>query len=138
MLPPVFSYDTETGLCEDGKIRTVLVQLCDLEAESPEEVVLIEGEDCIQRFFEMVELTDHDMDCHAYNLSYESSWFDNYVAQRYQWTELRGRKMPRGSFTVIADLVAYYEWEIKTSGGHLLCADRSGDLEPWVQGTLCF
>ena len=119
MLPPVFSYDTETGLCEDGRIRTVLVQLCDLEAESPEDVVLIEGEDCIQRFFEMVELTDHDMDCHAYNLSYESSWFDNYVAQRYQWTELRGRKMPRGSFTVIADPVAYYEWEIKTSGGHL-------------------
>ena len=118
-LPQVFAYDTETGLCEDGMIRTVLLQYCPVDAGSIKEAQLIEGEDCIAEFFRRFEETELDMECHAYNLSYEISWLEKHLTENYQWTDER-RNMPRSSFSVLEDPVACYQVRVCSAAGYVM------------------
>lgn len=120
VLPPTFSYDTETGQCPDGLIRTVLIQYCNVNATTPEEVVMIEGEDCFLEFFKRFEETGCPMECHAYNLSYEISWIIPQIRDSYQWVEWNNKKMRPGTFTVMADPMACYAFKICNHRGYVL------------------
>ena len=120
-LPLIFSYDTETGLCPDGKIRTVLIQICSITAGSMKEVVMIEGEDCFERFLDRFEETDWPMNCHAYNLSYEISWLMPFLAKRYEWVDWKAaRRMKKGTFSAIEDPIACYSVKICNHYGRVL------------------
>lgn len=119
-LPPFFSFDTETGRCPDGKIRTVLIQICSVNVTTPDEVIMLEGENCYQQFFEMMEETDCPMDCHAYNLNYEVSWMVPQLTS-YSWVDWgSARRMKPGTFTVMADPMATYAMKICNSKGYVL------------------
>lgn len=107
-LPSCFAYDTETGRCPDGLIRTVLVQMCSVTAAKIDEVRMIEGEDAIDRFFDLFEETDYPCDCHCYNLSYEISWIISAIRDRYEWVDWKTKKMKPGTFTVMEDPMACY------------------------------
>ena len=120
-LPSQFAYDTETGRCPDGQIRTVLVQLCSVSAARIDEVRMIEGEDAIDRFFDLFEETGYDSDCHCYNLSYEISWIIPVIRDRYEWVEWgKAKKMRAGTFTVMEDPMACYAAKFCNSSGHVL------------------
>ena len=120
-LPLIFAYDTETGLCPDGKIRTVLIQICSITAGSIKEVVMIEGEDCFDRFLDRFEETDQPMNCHAYNLSYEISWLMPALSARYEWVDWRSAKrMKKGTFSAIEDPIACYAIKICNDKGRVL------------------
>ena len=120
-LPSCFSYDTETGLCEDGMIRTVLVQLCPVDAGSMKEVTMIEGEDAIDRFFDLFEETSIPCDCHAYNLSYEISWIIHVAKLRYEWVDWRSaKKMRPGTYSVMEDPMACYAAKFCNSSGVIM------------------
>ena len=120
-LPSSFSYDTETGLCPDGMIRTVLVQLCPVGAARIDEVRMIEGEDAIVRFFAMWEDTDFDCDCHCYNLSYENSWILHAVGTKYEWVDWKNaKKMKPGTFSVMEDPQACYAMKFCNHYGRVL------------------
>ena len=120
-LPSQFAYDTETGRCPDGQIRTVLVQLCSVSAARIDEVRMIEGEDAIDRFFDLFEETGYDSDCHCYNLSYEISWIIPVIRDRYEWVEWgKAKRMRAGTFTVMEDPMACYAAKFCNSSGHIL------------------
>ena len=100
-------------------IRTVLIQYCPVDAGSMKEVQLLEGEDCIERFFQRFEGTDFNTECHAYNLSYEVSWLENYLMENYEWTEER-RGMSPGTFSILEDPVACYQIKVCNHSGYVM------------------
>ena len=120
-LPSCFAYDTETGTCPDGLIRTVLVQMCSVTAANIDEVRMIEGENAIDRFFDLFEETMYHSDCHCYNLSYEISWIISAIRDRYEWVDWgSSKKMRPGTFTVMEDPMACYAAKFCNSSGYML------------------
>ena len=98
----------------------MLIQICSVSAANIDEVQLIEGEDCFQRFLKLFEETDYPMDCHAYNLSYEVSWLVRQL-QDYEWVDRNATpRMKKGTFTVTQDPIACYEIKICNSYGRVL------------------
>ena len=117
----MFAYDTESGLCPDGRIRTVLVQLCSVTAANMNEVQMIEGEDALGRFFDLFEETEYNTDCHCYNLSYEISWIIHAIVGRYEWVDWKdAKKMKPGTFSVMEDPMACYAAKFCNRHGAIL------------------
>lgn len=114
-----FAMDTETDSVEGyDEPRTVLMQMCPVDAVSEKEVVLLKGVDVFDQFFDRVEETRHNMDCHVFNLDYEWSRMEQTVLARYEWTE--ERKMGKGTFHVVGDDRMVYEVRICNQYGKTL------------------
>lgn len=98
-----------------------MIQLCSISAGSIKEVVMIEGEDCFDRFLDRFEETDYPMNCHAYNLSYEISWLMPALANRYEWVDWSAAKrMKKGTFSAVEDPIACYSVKICNQYGRVL------------------
>ena len=75
-LPQRFSIDTETGRCPDGKIRTVLVQICPVDALTENAVELFIGEDCYDQFLDLFNNNDEKkIEGFLFNNKWESKGF---------------------------------------------------------------
>ena len=104
-----FAFDTETDDVGEEEPRTVLIQMCPVDATSEQDVVVLEGVDVFEQFLDRVEETKHNMTCHSFNLDYEWSRLENIVLKRYTWAE---KKLERGTFHVVGDEKSVYELKI--------------------------
>lgn len=109
-----FAFDTETDDVGEEEPRTVLIQMCPVDATSEQDVVVLEGVDVFEQFLDRVEDTKHNMTCHSFNLDYEWSRLENIVLKRYTWAE---KKLERGTFHVVADDKSVYELKIMNQHG---------------------
>lgn len=119
-LPCEFAYDTESGLCDDGYIRNALIQMCSITAASPDEIVMLEGLDCFERFFALFEETGWRCECHTYNLSYESAWLIPQISRRYDWVPWATKRLGKGTWTCMEDPQSCYCIKICNRQGHIL------------------
>lgn len=145
-----FAMDTETDSVEGyEEPRTVLMQMCPVDAVSEKDVVLLTGLDVFDQFLDKMEETKHNMDCHVFNLDYEWSRMEQTVLSGYSWSE--ERKLPKGTFHVVGDDRMIYEVRICNQHGKVLkitddwqrskgsMADVAGDIfgehpEWWPEG----
>lgn len=113
-LPEEISFDTESGICQDGKIRNVLIQYCSINATSLEDVVILQGEDCYEQFLDKFEHTLHDVKLYFYNANWEARPFINHLIKKgYVYTEqLKGRGFP-SHWTVLEDPMKVYSMEVR-------------------------
>ena len=80
---------------------------------------MFEGEDSIRRFFDEFEDTGYNMDCHAYNLSYEFSWMLP-TLRHYIWVDPQQKKLAAGQWTALVDPMAVYRVKVCNNGGYVL------------------
>lgn len=123
-----FVYDTETDLVEgyDEPI-TVTIQMCPADAVSEDDVVVLEGLDCFDRFLNLFEETKgKTLKCSVFNLDYEWKALERHVLSRYRWFEQESPKqrMSPGQFHVVGDDRMIYQVElVNRHGCHLKITD---------------
>lgn len=118
-LPSEFAFDTETDRYEDGHIRTCLIQVCSLGASSLDDVRVLEGWDCYERFFDLFDECLHDVDCRMFNLGgYEFDWFKDLLSERYEFT--RSRRPAKGCWSCVADNHSVYSVKIVNQHGKMM------------------
>lgn len=121
-LPCECSFDTESGTCPDGEIRNVLIQMCSVSAGSPDEVTVLQGEDCYDQFIDLWEETGWDVDLFLYNSKWEGKPIILSLIRRgYRYVDT-GRRggMSRGCFYVLEDPTKIYKIMISNHTGHVL------------------
>lgn len=118
-LPSECAFDTESGICPDGEIRNVLIQYCSSTAHSPEEVFLLCGEDCYDRFLLEWEATGWDVDMYFYNSKWEGRTFiESLITCGYQYCVKR--KLPPSSWYAIEDPMKIYRITVTNARGYTL------------------
>lgn len=118
-LPSECAFDTESGICPDGEIRNVLIQYCSSTAHSPEEVFLLCGEDCYDRFLLEWEATGWDVDMYFYNSKWEGRTFiESLIACGYRYCDKR--KLPPSSWYAIEDPMKIYRITVTNARGYTL------------------
>lgn len=120
MLPKYFALDTETGIVGTFKdpIRTVLIQICPMDAMSPSDVRMYCGEDCYEQFFDEFDNMPYgSLHCDVFNLDYEWAWMQSHVINRYEFV---GDKPDKGQWTCLEDPMTIYDIKIKNKHGCML------------------
>lgn len=101
-----FALDTENDMVEgyDEPIP-VTIQMCPYDAMSENDVVVLEGVDCYDRFLDLFEETMTNMSCVVFNADHEWQGLERHVVGRYEWYEKEGPKdhIPPGCFNVSGD-----------------------------------
>lgn len=118
-LPSSFSFDTETDRFGED-IRTCMIQTCPLGATSLDDVKVILGLDCYERFMGEFEETMYNMDCHVYNLDYEFAWLKHHIVGRYEFVEYGQRKLKAGQWTCMGDSMTMYAVKVCNQYGKVL------------------
>lgn len=123
-----FAMDTENDMVEgyDEPIP-VTIQMCPADAVSEKDVVVLEGVDCYERFFNLFEETRAKKAvCCVFNADHEWAGMERYVVGHYQWFEKLNPKdrVPPGCFHVTGDDRLIYKIEIVNRYGcHLVITD---------------
>lgn len=89
-------------------IRTCMIQLCPIGATDLDDVHVILGLDCIERFFGSFEETMWNCDMHLYNMDYEFSWFKSYVNTHYEFVPFSQKRLRPGQWTCSSDNMTTY------------------------------
>lgn len=124
------AYDTETDMIPGCEVpRTVLIQICAVDAHDDSDVYMIEGTDCFERFFEAFECVNSNIDCHCYNLKYEwSRIYHGYITRAnvlYDYWESdreseTREKQPVGTWSILEDTFNVYCVTFVNSRGYKL------------------
>lgn len=89
-----------------------------MDAVCLDEVIVFEGEDCYDQFFEAFESTQHNCKCAMYNLPYEFNWIRPHISARYEYT--RDRIPKKGEWNCLQDPFTIYQIKIKNSKKKML------------------
>lgn len=124
-----FAYDTETDRLDPDDPETTyccLVQICAVDAADPSDSILIESEDAVGDFLDLLEDTSHDCEMHCYNLgNYEFEWLRGALIRKGYMNEdmpegRSKRKLQPHSWRVMYDLAGVFKMEIRNRDGYTL------------------
>lgn len=123
-LPQRFSIDTENGMCPDRKIRTVLIQICSVDALTEDAVELFIGEDCYDQFLDMFDHNDEKkIEGFLFNNKWESKGFiQSIIDHGYMFKEsVNGKTSSIGKmeWTCVADDKQTYSIVLRNANGCL-------------------
>lgn len=116
-----FAFDTETDIMTEGdEPQLVMIQCCPISAVSRDEVILYEGIDCYDVFFNEFEETMWDCRCFMFNLGgYEFSYLKRVLIRRYEFVKWKG-KLKKGQWSLIGDAFSTYAVKIVNQYGNVL------------------
>lgn len=117
-LPSNFAFDTETDRFGDD-VLTCMIQVCPISAGSLDDVSIILGLDCYERFLDRFEETQYNMDCHMYNLDYEFKWLKHWLGG-YEFVPFSQKRLARGQWTCSSDNMTTYCVKICNRHGKVL------------------
>lgn len=110
MIPLVpFALDSESDTYIDGEKKTRLLQWCDINAKSLEDVQLLHSWDAWNIFFDMLDgvRSRKKVDIHVFNLAYEfSHMWAECLQERYPFVD--AKKPQKGSWSAVADHQSVY------------------------------
>ena len=131
-LPAVFAFDTESGLCSDGVLRNVEIQICYRGARSLDDVRVWVSDDPYSEFFaEWDNLAD--IEVHVFNLDWEYRPIINWLIRHgYTFRTGNTRKLRKMEWDVVQTPMCVYELRFRDARGYemrfvddwQLCHDR--------------
>lgn len=131
-LPTVFAFDTESGLCSDGVLRNVEIQICYRGARSLDDVRVWVSDDPYSEFFaEWDNLAD--IEVHVFNLDWEYRPIVNWLIRHgYTFRTGNTRKLRKMEWDVVQTPMCVYELRFRDARGYemrfvddwQLCHDR--------------
>ena len=116
-LPSVFAFDTESGLCADGVLRNVEIQICYRGARSLDDVRTWVSDDPYSQFFaEWDNLSD--IEVHVFNLDWEYRPIVNWLIRNgYTFRTGNSKRIKRMEWDIVQTPMCVYELRLKDTRG---------------------
>ena len=116
-LPSVFAFDTESGLCADGVLRNVEIQICYRGARSLDDVRTWVSDDPYTQFFaEWDNLSD--IEVHVFNLDWEYRPIVNWLIRNgYTFRTGNSKRIKKMEWDIVQTPMCVYELRVKDARG---------------------
>ena len=114
-LPSVFAFDTESGICDDGVLRNVEIQICMRGARRLDEVRTWVSDDPYSQFFGAWDNLE-DCEVHVFNLDWEYRPIVNWLI-RHGYTFRSGKKLKKMEWDIVQTPMMVYELELRDARG---------------------
>lgn len=129
-LPSCFAFDTESGICSDGVLRNVEIQICARGSRSLDDVRTWVCDDPYTKFFREWDNLG-DIEVHVFNLDWEYRPIVNWLI-RNGYTFREGRKLKNLEWDIVQTPTCVYELRLRDARGFemkfvddwQLCHDR--------------